>query len=142
MIRSTLTAVPRRLPALAAKAIVLFVSTFVVGLLGSVGAFLIASAVFASHGVTASLAEPEVFLPLLGGALYLALISLFALGLGTILRNSAGGIAAALGILLLLPTVLQMIPAEWASDLIPYLLSVAGMGLFDPASAAGSPTPC
>ncbi|PPL14317.1 ABC transporter permease [Microterricola pindariensis] len=139
MIRSTLTAVPRRLPALAAKAIVLFVSTFVVGLLGSLGAFLIASAVFASHGVTASLAEPEVFLPLLGGALYLALISLFALGLGTILRNSAGGIAAALGILLLLPTVLQMIPAEWASDLIPSLLSVAGMGLFDPSVGVGEP---
>ncbi|RZU64861.1 ABC-2 type transport system permease protein [Microterricola gilva] len=137
MIRSTLTAVPKRLPALAAKALVLFVSTFVIGLLSTVGAFIVASIVYGANGASASITDPDVFLSLLGGALYLALVSLFALGLGAMLRSSAGGIAAALGTLLLLPMVLQMIPAEWASDLIPYLLSTAGMGIFGQTSFTG-----
>ncbi|MGH3703777.1 MAG: ABC transporter permease, partial [Agromyces sp.] len=127
MIRSTLTAVPKRLPALAAKAVVLFVATFVIGLLANIGAFFVSSVVFAGIDVSASIADSAVFLPLLGGALYLALVAVFALGVGTMIRSSAGGIATVLGLLLLLPMVLQMIPAEWAHDLIPYLLSSAGM---------------
>ena len=135
MIRSTLTAVPKRLPALAAKAIVLFVTTFLVGLVANLGAFLVASVIFSGVDVSASLVDPAVFLPILGGALYLALVSVFALGVGTMLRSSAGGIAAVLGVMLLLPTVLQMIPAEWAHDLIPYLISSAGLGIFTSTTA-------
>ncbi|WP_157413688.1 ABC transporter permease subunit [Agromyces allii] len=135
MIRSTLTAVPKRLPALAGKAVVLFVATFVVGLVANLAAFALSSAIFAGIGVSASLLEPAVILPLLGGALYLALVAVFALGVGTMLRSSAGGIAAVLGLLLLLPTVLQLIPADWAHDLIPYLLSNAGMNMFTSTTA-------
>ena len=130
MIRSTLTAVPRRLPALTAKALVLFAATFVVGLLSAAGAFVVASIVFSAQGISANIADPNTFLPLVGAALYLALVSLFGLGIGAILRSSAGGIAAALGVLLLLPMVLQMIPADWAHDLVPYLFSSAGMEIF------------
>ncbi|MEF3403963.1 ABC transporter permease [Agromyces sp. CCNWLW203] len=135
MIRSTLTAVPKRLPALAAKAVVLFVATFVVGLLANLGAYIVSSIVFAGIDVSASLTDPAVYLPILGGALYLALVAVFALGVGTMLRSSAGGIAAVLGLILLVPTVLQMIPAEWAHDLIPYLLPSAGLGIFTSTTA-------
>ncbi len=137
MIRSTLTAVPRRLPALAGKAIVLAASTFVIGLLSTFGAFAVVSLVFGEHGAAAPITDPDVFLPLIGGAAYLALTALFALGVGTAIRSSAGGIAAVLGFLLLLPTVLQMIPAEWVQDLIPYLFSTAGMGMFGQTSFTG-----
>lgn len=139
MIRSTLTAVPRRLPALWGKAIVLGVSTFVVGLVAMVSAFGVVSVIYAPHGISASLLDPDVLLPLLGAALYLALVAVFALGVGTILRSSAGGIAAVLGLILLLPTVLQMIPADWAHDMSPYLLSAAGIAMFGQMSfeAAG-----
>jgi ABC-2 type transport system permease protein len=130
MIRSTLTAVPNRLPALWAKATVLFVTTFLVGLLSTVGSYLVASSVLAGQGLHASLTEPAVFLPVLGGALYLALIAVFALGVGTIVRSGAGGIAVVLGIVLLLPMVLQLIPAAWATGLLPYLVSNAGINMF------------
>ncbi|WP_308799620.1 ABC transporter permease subunit [Agromyces silvae] len=130
MIRSTLTAVPRRTPAIAAKAVVLFVSTFIVGLLATVGAYGVTSIVVAGHGVSVSLLEPAILLPVLGAALYLALVAVFALAIGTILRSSAGGIAAVLGLILLLPTVLQMIPAEWPGEVIPYLIGSAGTGIF------------
>ena len=136
MIRSTLAAVPTRLPVLASKAVVLFAATFVVGTLSALGAFLTASIVMADHGISASITEPDVVLTLLGGALYLALIAVFALGVGTMLRSSAGGIAVVLGLLLLLPAVLQMIPADWAHDLIPYLLSSAGISAFIGAASS------
>lgn len=130
MIRSTLSAVPRRLPALWAKAIVLFVATFAVGLVSTFGAYAVASPILASKGIEADLLGDGVLTALLGGSLYLALISVFALGIGTILRNGAGGIAAVLGTVLILPTVLQIIPATWAQDASPYLLSNAGTVLF------------
>ncbi|MCD5346955.1 ABC transporter permease [Agromyces sp. H3Y2-19a] len=127
MIRSTLTAVPQRLPALAAKGVVLFVATFVIGMLANLGAYLTATIVF---GTDLELLDADTLLTLAGGALYLALVAVFALGVGTIIRSSAGGIAAVLGLLLLLPTVLQLIPADWAHDAIPYLLSSSGMTMF------------
>jgi ABC-2 type transport system permease protein len=129
MIRSTLAAVPRRLPMLWAKAIVLFVTTFVIGLISTVGAFLLASAIFAGRGVEASLLDDGVLLALAGGALYLAAVALLALGIGAVVRSSAGGIAAALGIVLLLPVVLQLIPVDWVTDLMPYTPSAAGSAL-------------
>jgi len=130
MIKSTLTAVPRRLGALGAKAVVLFACTFAVGVVSTVGSFLVAAPMLAGQGLSVSLFDSAVVLPLLGASLYLGLIAVFALGIGTILRSSAGGIAAALGALLLLPIVLSMIPAQWAMDVSPYLLSNAGTALF------------
>lgn len=134
MIRSTLTAVPKRIPALAAKALVLFVTTLVVGLVSSYGSFLIAVPILAGEGIEADLSDGIMLRDLALAALYLALVAVFSLGLGTILRSSAGGIAAALGTILLLPTIFQLIAgltqAEWAADIMPYLLSNAGTGIF------------
>ena len=137
MIRSTLTAVPKRLPALAAKALVLFVTTFVVGLISVFGSLLIATPLLAANGVEADFGDGTLIGSLLLAALYLALVAVFALGLGTILRSSAGGIAASLGTILLLPTIVSLIAAltraEWANDLMPYLFSNAGTGMYTPA---------
>jgi ABC-2 type transport system permease protein len=137
MIRSTLTAVPKRLPALAAKALVLFVTTFVVGLISVFGSLLIASPLLAASGVEADYGDGALIGNLLLAALYLALVAVFALGLGTILRSSAGGIAASLGTILLLPTIVSLIAAltqaEWATDLMPYLFANAGTGMYTPS---------
>jgi len=137
MIRSTLTAVPKRLPALAAKALVLFVTTFVVGLVSTFASFAIAVPLLGRLGVEPDFADGTLLGDLALAALYLALVSVFALGVGTILRSAAGGIAAALGVILLLPTIFQLIAgltqAQWAADVIPYLLSNAGTGMFTPS---------
>lgn len=138
MIRSTLAAVPSRLPALAAKAGVLFVATFIVGLVSTVGAFFVSTAVYSGYGLSASLADPDVFLPLLGAALYLALLAVFALGVGTMVRSSAGGIGIVLALILVVPTVLGMVPADWAQSMVPYLLSDAGTSMFAPATLTGA----
>lgn len=130
MIKSTLTAVPRRLGALWAKAIVLFLATFVVGVLSTFGSFLVAMPILAAQGLSASLFDPNILIPLLGASLYLALVAVFALGIGAIVRSSAGGIAAALGIVVLLPMILGMIPAPGVQALSPFLISNAGIEMF------------
>ena len=136
MIRSTLTAVPTRLPALAAKAVVLFVSTFVVGLVSVFGALLLALPILAGYGIEADFGDGALLGNLVLAALYLGLVSLFALGLGTILRSSAGGIAATLGVILLLPTIISAVigitQAQWAMDISPYMFATAGTGIFSP----------
>ena len=134
MIRSTLTAIPKRIPALAAKAVVLFVTTFVVGLVSVFGALLVSLLVLSGQPDVAVTAEELGNLVL--AAVYLGLTSLFALGLGTILRNGAGGIAVALGIILLLPTIISLFAAitqaDWAVNALPYVFSSAGTGMYSP----------
>lgn len=138
MIRSTLTAVPKRIPALAAKALVLFLTTFVVGLVASFGSFAIAAALLGPQGISPDFGDGSLIGNLVLSALYLALAAVFALGVGTILRSSAGGIAAALGAILLLPTIFQLIAgitqAQWAADVLPYLISNAGVGMYTPTT--------
>jgi ABC-2 type transport system permease protein len=140
MARSTFTAVPKRLPALAAKAAVLFVVTYLVSLVAGIGAYFVSAAVYAGHDVSASLTDPEVFMPILGSSLYLALLAVFSLAVGTMVRSSAGGIGIVLALILVVPTVLQLIPADWAQDIHPYLLSTAGTNMFAPTEVTGTET--
>lgn len=128
-IRSTLTAVPGRLAALGAKALVLFVSSFAVGLLSVVLGYLAALPLLAAQGVSASLVNPDVALPLAGSALYLAVIAVFSLGIGTALRSTAGGVALALAVLLLLPLVFALVPVPAVNEASVFLLTNAGLAI-------------
>lgn len=138
MIRSTLTAVPRRTPALIAKAVVFGVVTFVVALVGIAVTALVTSPMLPGVGIEPDLGDAHYLLALGGGALYLALIGVMSLALGAIIRNSAGGIAASLGLLLVLPTVLQIFAAitnaSWAVNLGAFLPSSAGEKLYSYAA--------
>ncbi|WP_322409881.1 ABC transporter permease [Microbacterium invictum] len=136
MVRSTFLAVPDRISALAAKGIVLFTLTFVVGLVANVAGYLVASLLLSQDDIAAPITDPGIFWPLLGAALYLAMVSLFALAVGTLIRSSAGGIAVVVGVLLILPTILGLVPADWARDAVPYLLSSAGAGIYTSAALA------
>jgi ABC-2 type transport system permease protein len=142
MIRSTFTAVPRRLPAMFAKVIVFGVVTFVVTFVGLLGAALATAPVLAGKGVTADFGDTDVWLSLIGGAAYLTLIGLIALAIGLLLRNSAGGIAAALGLVLVVPVIFNLLAslaqAQWAADIGSFLPSSAGGKLFAYPVAAGA----
>jgi len=128
MIKSTLSAVPNRLPALWAKVCVLFAFTFLVGLVSVLGSFLIATPILGTEDISVSLFDNDVLLPLLGNVLFLAFIAVFAIGIGTILRSSAGGIATVLGITMLLPVVLGILSSfvDWIGDILPFLFTMAG----------------
>ncbi len=140
MIRSTLTAVPRRLPALWAKAAVLFVASAVVGLVGNAAALATAAPILASKGYDAIPAFGDLAVPLIVAAFYLVIVSVFALGLGTLIRSSAGGVSTALGLILLLPIVVIIPPIQWVHNIAPYLMMNAGLASFG-LDAIGGPSP-
>ncbi|MEO6942687.1 MAG: ABC transporter permease subunit [Terrimesophilobacter sp.] len=146
MIRSTFAAVPTRLPAFFAKVLVLAVSTFVVGLVSIVATALVTMPILASKGINADLFDAHVMRALLGGAGYLTLIALLAFGFGAILRSSAGGIASALGLILVIPPVLSIVSsltqATWIHNVSVFLPSAAGGRMFalgDAVSFRGGP---
>ena len=130
MIRSTLTAVPKRLPALWAKAAVFSAVTFVVGLVLTFASYFASAPILAAKGITTSLADPGLALGLAGGALFLAFVGVISLGIGTMLRSSAGGIATAIGLLLLAPIILSLLNADWASVVSDYLPTAVGQTLY------------
>jgi ABC-2 type transport system permease protein len=127
MIRSSLTAVPGRLAVLAGKAVVTFAWTFLLGAVSITAAYLVALPFLGGQGIDGSL-DGDVLLAFLGAAVYLGFVSLFGLGIGTLVRSAAGGIAIVVGVLLVLTTVLGLLSMsiEWIGDLSPYLLSNAG----------------
>jgi len=135
MIRGTFTADPRRLGALFAKALVLAVSTFVVSAASTWIAALAVHPILDGKGVSFDLADPKLFLPILGSSVYVTLVALLAFGIGALVRASAGGIAITLGLLLVAPLILQILTqllsgATWPGDLNAFLPSSAGAELF------------
>ena len=96
MIRSTFAAVPRRLPALAAKAIVIGVAAFVVAGIAVLTSAFLPLGLLQGVGIAPDLTDADAWLVFLGGAIYLALIAVLSMAIGAIVRNSAGAIAAAL----------------------------------------------
>ncbi|MEV8252489.1 ABC transporter permease [Rhodoglobus sp. NPDC076762] len=148
MIRSTFAAVPKRLPAFFAKAFVLALATFVVSLGSIVATALITAPILAGQGVEGQLLDGEVMRALVGGAGYLTLVALLAFGFGAILRNSAGGIATVLGLILVVPTVLGILAAitqaVWVQNLSAFLPSNAGALMYaigDGSFMGGPPVP-
>ena len=112
-IRATLAATPQRLTVLAAKATTFVGVVFVVGLVSSFSAFGIGQAIFSSKGIEHSLSDPGVLRAVIGGALYLAAVGVLGLGLGTIIRRTAGAITAFVGLLMIVPIVTSFLPASW-----------------------------
>ncbi|MEU8136964.1 hypothetical protein [Streptodolium elevatio] len=126
MIRSTLTAYPRRLTVLAAKTVVFGVLMFAVGLVACYLAYLIGDSMFPSDVVRDS-TNKEVVKGVVGSATYLALIGLFSLGIGTMLRHSAGAITTVLGIMLVPSIFGGFIPGkagEWVVNYSPMTLLI------------------
>jgi ABC-type transport system involved in multi-copper enzyme maturation permease subunit len=140
MIRSTLAAVPKRLPVLWSKAAVYGVIAFVVGAIGAVIAFAISSAVLSGTSKAMTFSDSGVLRSLLGVGVYLALVGVIGVALGALLRSTAGGISALVGSFLLVPGLMSLLPKSWRDDLTPYLPSNAGESIFALHHQAGTLT--
>jgi ABC-type transport system involved in multi-copper enzyme maturation permease subunit len=146
MIRSTFAAVPKRLPVLWGKAGVFALVTFVLALPSTLIAFFAAQAIlkghsFNGHDIALSFSDPGVSRAVIGGALYLTIVGVFGLGLGAILRSTAGGISAFAGILFVLPPLMNVLPASWNNAISPYLPSNAGTAIMQSGSPAHTLAP-
>jgi ABC-type transport system involved in multi-copper enzyme maturation permease subunit len=133
MIRSTLQAQPRRLTVLIAKVAVFATLMLVVGELLSFAAFFIGRPIIAGH-VPVSLSDPGVTRSVVGAGLYLAVLGLFALAFGAILRHTAGAITAVLGIVLILSNLTALLPDSWGKHINAWMPTNAGQLIMQPAS--------
>lgn len=121
LIRSTLAATPQRGAVLLAK-------TAVIGgvalLFGEVLAFTVFFPVQAiMHGVGAgvSIGSPGALRAILVAGFYLAVLALIGLAFGTLLRHTAGAIAAVFSLVFLLPGVISVFPSPWSDRIGKFL---------------------
>jgi ABC-2 type transport system permease protein len=130
-IRSTFTAVPKRLPVLWAKLLDYAVVSFLLILPAVLVSFFASQAIVDSiHPLRLSFTQPGVARSVIGGALYVMLVGVFALAIGAIVRNTAGGIAAFAAIFFVLPPLMFTLPTSWNNAISQYLPSEAGRQIF------------
>ncbi|HEY2101032.1 MAG TPA: ABC transporter permease [Pseudonocardia sp.] len=130
MIRSTLAGVPRRLPVLWSKAAVFGLVALVVALVGVFITFVFDSGIVSDTHAAMTLSGTGVVRSLLGAGLYLGLVGVLGVALGALLRSVAGGIAVLVGLLMLIPGLISLLPTSWQGDISPYLPSNAGESMF------------
>lgn len=129
-IRSTFMAVPHRLPVLWAKILVFASVTFVLALPMTFIGFYGASAVLTQHGVNPSLATPGALRCVLAIPVFLAVLSVFTVSLGALLRNTAGGIATFAAIIFVIPGLVEVLSNNLKNSISPYLPSNAASAFF------------
>jgi ABC-2 type transport system permease protein len=138
MIRITLTAVPRRATALAAKAIVLVGVVLAVGAVAVLGSVLAAHFILPGNGFTGahgsealSLTAGPTLRATAGSVLYLALIALLGLGLATAVRDSGASIAVLLALLYIVPlfSELGVLDPVWSHRFQRYGPMTAGLAI-------------
>jgi ABC-2 type transport system permease protein len=124
MIRTTLTAMPRRITVLSAKAVVVAALALAAGAVGVLASVLAGRLILPGRGFTPvhgypplSLADGPDLRAAAGSVLYLALIALLALGVGTAVRDSAVSIGLVLGLLYLFPVIASALDPRWARHL-------------------------
>ncbi len=128
-IRTSLTAVPRRMRLIGAKAVVVGVVTFVVSLVAVFVSFELGQSILAGKDANVSLGDPGVFRAVMGGALYLFASALFGFALGVLLRQSAGAITGGLVLLFVAPPLVGLIPGSIGDAVSRYFTSNAGQAV-------------
>ncbi|NJP99267.1 ABC transporter permease [Streptomyces sp. PLAI1-29] len=141
MIRSTLAAVPRRLPVLWSKAVVIGPVVLLLATAGALAAFQLGAPGLDGEKIALSLGDDGVLRSLAGAGVYLALVAVFGVALGVLLRSSAGAIAVLVGILLVLPGLASLLPDSWYETLSPYFPGNAGSSLYALQESSGALSP-
>jgi ABC-2 type transport system permease protein len=129
VIRLTFGATPQRRLLLGAKVLTFSVVVGVVSLISCVTVFFICQALLTAKHAGVSITDPGVFRAVVGGALHMVLIGVIAVGVGAIVRHTAGAVAVLFAVLLIIPGLVQLLPAPWKNDITMYLPSSAGSAM-------------
>jgi ABC-2 type transport system permease protein len=125
MIRTTFAAVPRRRSVLAAKVAVTGVLTLAIGEVLVFITFFLGQLMLSARHLNVTLGDPHVLRAVSGAGFYLAVLSLVGLGLGAIIRHTAGAIATLFGLTLILPQLIRALPSPWNDDIGKWTLNNA-----------------
>jgi hypothetical protein len=126
MIRSTFAAVPKRLPVLWAKATVFTAASLALTIPAALIAFFASQSTLDGQHISIAFSHPGVPRAVIGAALYLTALGVFALGLGALIRNTAGAIAALVATIFVLPALINVLPPSLEDAIGPYLPTNAG----------------
>ena len=129
MIRTSLIAMPRRIVLYIAKAVAFAAVALAVSLTTAFTAFFLGQSLLARTHYSATLAGPDVLRAVIGIALYITLCGLFAFAAAAIIRNTAATITAMIGLLFVIPTLVNLLPNSWGNDLVRWLPSSAGQAI-------------
>jgi ABC-2 type transport system permease protein len=136
MIRSTLQAQPRRLTVLAAKVAVFAALMLVVGEALTFGAFFLGSRIISGH-IPVGLGDPGVARAVAGTGLYVAVLGLFSLAFGALLRHTAGAVTAVLGLILIISNLTALLPDSWGAHVNAWMPTNAGHLIMQTAQQPG-----
>jgi ABC-2 type transport system permease protein len=153
MIRTSLTAMPRRGTLYLSKLLVFTGVALVISVVTSFLSFFVGQAVLSGTGVSASLfhsvtipanaiqngpnapttfqgtdviSPGTVLTAVIGIALFVTAAAVIAFGLGAIIRHTAGAIASAIGLMFVLPIIIQLLPNDWRWDIMRFFPDAAG----------------
>jgi ABC-2 type transport system permease protein len=118
----------------AAKIVVVAAMMLVVGEVLSFAAFFLGRQLIAGH-ITVDLGDSGVTRAVVGGGLYIAVLSLFALAFGTLIRHTAGAITAVLGLVLIVSSLTRLLPDSWGQHVNAYMPTNAGLLILQPHQA-------
>jgi hypothetical protein len=137
LIRTTFAAVPRRRAVLAAKTAVVGVITLLAGEVIAFATFFAGQWALSARHLDVTLAHPGALRGVLAAGFYLAVTAWVGLGLGAVIRHTAGAITAMAGVVLLLPQIVHALPAPWNIRIGNYVLDVAAQQTIAQHPAAG-----
>lgn len=121
MARSTFAAVPKRIPAFLAKLVVVMVSAFVLTAVSTYIAGLVSVPILDNYGLKLDLGSAQSVKLLLVNSVYVAAVAAIGMAMGTLVRNSAGGIMSLVGLFFVAPIAFQLIPGEFFEEARKYL---------------------
>lgn len=143
MIRTSLTAQPRRGTLFAAKATALTLVSLAAGLVAAFTSFLLGQAILSRRDLGAALGQPHVLRAVVGAGLYLCVSGLLAFGLGALLRHTAGAVTAAMAVLFMSVAMSTFLPDSWQASVGKWIPFNAGSQVWstvsDPAAHMLSP---
>jgi ABC-2 type transport system permease protein len=134
MIRATLAATPRRGAVLAAKAVVLAATLFVVGTLTAFAGYFAGNFFLDREGIGLALTDEGVLRALFGSGLYMAGLGLLAAAAGLLMRSTAAVISVVLGLVFVVGNMAFLLPGAWGEWIAKLLPGNAGSPLSTPVS--------
>ncbi|MBB2974573.1 hypothetical protein FHX49_000114 [Microbacterium endophyticum] len=142
MIRSTQTAAPGRFGSLLAKSLVVGTTMFITGIVAFAVSVAVTTPILGKAALDFSDTSSSL-MPLLGGAFYLALISILGVGIGFMVRNGPGALAIGIGLVFVAPILFLFFPRTdsfaWVQTIASYAPSNAGQSLFMGGGMSGNP---
>jgi ABC-2 type transport system permease protein len=139
-IRTTFSAVPQRVAVLVAKAAVVGAVVLALGEVLAFASFLLSQAILAGHHSQLSLSRAGELRAVMAAGFSLFVVAMVGLGLGAIVRHTAGALAA-LPAVIYLPLLVLSLPSPWADRIGSYTILMSAYQLVSVHRHAGLLSP-